>query len=106
MVAENSQTPSQEGLTGLFNRLRGGKSKILDLRLLALFLHRVEVRADAPQIGFAQIIGVGQQLTFALKPLKKRHAFVGKTQRRKSTRLNSSHVRSSYAVFCLKKKKK
>src|SRR5690554_7025416 len=25
---------------------------------------------------------------------------------RKSTRLNSSHVRSSYAVFCLKKKKK
>src|SRR5690554_7807102 len=26
-------------------------------------------------------------------------------QDRKSTRLNSSHVRSSYAVFCLKKKK-
>src|SRR6266699_4501170 len=25
---------------------------------------------------------------------------------RKSTRLNSSHVRNSYAVFCLKKKKK
>src|SRR5690554_7752214 len=25
---------------------------------------------------------------------------------RKSTRLNSSHVRSTYAVFCLKKKKK
>src|SRR5690554_7561976 len=25
---------------------------------------------------------------------------------RKSTRLNSSHVRSSYAVFCLKKKKR
>src|SRR5271157_893929 len=30
----------------------------------------------------------------------------GKTQDRKSTRLNSSHVRNSYAVFCLKKKKK
>src|SRR5436305_12019050 len=27
-------------------------------------------------------------------------------QDRKSTRLNSSHVRISYAVFCLKKKKK
>src|SRR6266498_2802614 len=26
-------------------------------------------------------------------------------RRRKSTRLNSSHVRISYAVFCLKKKK-
>src|SRR5690554_7621974 len=28
-----------------------------------------------------------------------------KLQDRKSTRLNSSHVRISYAVFCLKKKK-
>src|SRR5690554_7426113 len=28
-----------------------------------------------------------------------------KAQDRKSTRLNSSHVRISYAVFCLKKKK-
>src|SRR3989442_8946885 len=28
-----------------------------------------------------------------------------KTSDRKSTRLNSSHVRISYAVFCLKKKK-
>src|SRR5439155_17346646 len=28
-----------------------------------------------------------------------------KTQDRKSTRLNSSHVAISYAVFCLKKKK-
>src|SRR5690554_5339554 len=31
---------------------------------------------------------------------------VGITLDRKSTRLNSSHVRISYAVFCLKKKKK
>src|SRR3989442_11581480 len=30
----------------------------------------------------------------------------GPTGDRKSTRLNSSHVRISYAVFCLKKKKK
>src|SRR5690554_6525504 len=30
----------------------------------------------------------------------------GLLQDRKSTRLNSSHVRISYAVFCLKKKKK
>src|SRR5690349_22502350 len=33
-------------------------------------------------------------------------AQAGEAQRdRKSTRLNSSHVESSYAVFCLKKKK-
>src|SRR5690554_7431332 len=31
---------------------------------------------------------------------------VYKDKDRKSTRLNSSHVRISYAVFCLKKKKK
>src|SRR5690349_23792671 len=30
----------------------------------------------------------------------------GRGQDRKSTRLNSSHVEISYAVFCLKKKKK
>src|SRR5690625_5568824 len=29
---------------------------------------------------------------------------LGKTQDRKSTRLNSSHVARSYAVFCLKQK--
>src|SRR5436309_9863446 len=31
---------------------------------------------------------------------------VGRDIDRKSTRLNSSHVKISYAVFCLKKKKK
>src|SRR5690606_40227010 len=31
---------------------------------------------------------------------------LGVTQDRKSTRLNSSHVKISYAVFCLKKKKR
>src|SRR5438874_6232017 len=32
--------------------------------------------------------------------------FTADSQDRKSTRLNSSHVEISYAVFCLKKKKK
>src|SRR5436305_7904057 len=35
-----------------------------------------------------------------------RNWLVDRHQDRKSTRLNSSHVRISYAVFCLKKKKK
>src|SRR5437660_7819467 len=34
------------------------------------------------------------------------HASAGGRADRKSTRLNSSHVAISYAVFCLKKKKK
>src|SRR5688572_31657520 len=33
-------------------------------------------------------------------------ALCGRVQDRKSTRLNSSHSQISYAVFCLKKKKK
>src|SRR3989442_10770627 len=36
-------------------------------------------------------------------PLEPRYLAAGRD--RKSTRLNSSHVRISYAVFCLKKKK-
>src|SRR5438874_6997872 len=39
-----------------------------------------------------------------IMPLLRRHFGVGAD--RKSTRLNSSHVEISYAVFCLKKKKK
>src|SRR5204862_7880943 len=35
-----------------------------------------------------------------------RRLFEGLLEDRKSTRLNSSHVEISYAVFCLKKKKK
>src|SRR5207302_8936016 len=34
------------------------------------------------------------------------HRRRSRTRDRKSTRLNSSHVKISYAVFCLKKKKK
>src|SRR5690606_39509118 len=34
------------------------------------------------------------------------HDFVAAWADRKSTRLNSSHVKNSYAVFCLKKKTK
>src|SRR5690554_7697956 len=38
--------------------------------------------------------------------LAKRVRKADRHEDRKSTRLNSSHVRISYAVFCLKKKKK
>src|SRR5437868_10513385 len=42
-----------------------------------------------------------------IKTLKRRVVKgINFTQDRKSTRLNSSHVSISYAVFCLKKKKK
>src|SRR2546430_16767529 len=38
--------------------------------------------------------------------VKSRHTKFQPNQDRKSTRLNSSHSQISYAVFCLKKKKK
>src|SRR5207249_6026803 len=41
----------------------------------------------------------------ALHPSEKGRDHVGLLTDRKSTRLNSSHVSISYAVFCLKKKK-
>src|SRR5436305_8651276 len=45
---------------------------------------------------------------YALESRKNRTPLEGseRSADRKSTRLNSSHVRISYAVFCLKKKKK
>src|SRR5437868_14902427 len=49
-------------------------------------------------------------LTFSLKILTRTFSWdaqhVERNTDRKSTRLNSSHVSRSYAVFCLKKKKK
>src|SRR5207302_9917306 len=47
------------------------------------------------------------RLHIGRRELHRRHAVPGAVrQDRKSTRLNSSHVKISYAVFCLKKKKK
>src|SRR5699024_11838458 len=42
----------------------------------------------------------------SLRLWERGEALADRCQDRKSTRLNSSHVSISYAVFCLKKKKK
>src|SRR2546427_3620577 len=47
--------------------------------------------------------GAGGARDRAVRPMVAR---VGRRRDRKSTRLNSSHSQISYAVFCLKKKKK
>src|SRR2546426_7877489 len=59
--------------------------------------HRNEAEAEAADDFFSP--GVAEELGGAL------HRFDGGKDR-KSTRLNSSHLVISYAVFCLKKKKK
>src|SRR5690606_40309699 len=50
-------------------------------------------------IGFTVLVGI------ALYLFQQRSRLGAMIQDRKSTRLNSSHVKISYAVFCLKKKK-
>src|SRR5207302_2727893 len=56
----------------------------------------VSVRAE---VRFARV--------FQSDALRQRHLALSRAaEDRKSTRLNSSHVKISYAVFCLKKKKK
>src|SRR5690348_18269216 len=66
----------------------------------ALPISEVIVRVEAPDIPLLQWIRArtgGGLYTFFTEP---------RQEDRKSTRLNSSHPSISYAVFCLKKKKK
>src|SRR5207253_8294062 len=50
------------------------------------------------------VSNVAEGLEHAHRATDSRGAALGLVQDRKSTRLNSSHVAISYAVFCLKKK--
>src|SRR5207253_4516444 len=63
-------------------------------------LFRSQIEADAPLIGEP---GFGAERVPGIEIHMGRSA--PKPGDRKSTRLNSSHVAISYAVFCLKKKK-
>src|SRR5690554_6976598 len=65
--------------------------------------HAANLVQNHPATTFFQLIGKART---ALLVLVVAAAKIVVLQDRKSTRLNSSHVRISYAVFCLKKKKK
>src|SRR3712207_7428257 len=60
------------------------------------------LRADRDRVGAGRAVGDGERQ--ALRPASP--AGLSSSADRKSTRLNSSHANISYAVFCLKKKKK
>src|SRR5690606_30200652 len=55
--------------------------------------------------GLAELFGLSGPAA-ALEPEARRRAVTEAATRSEETRLNSSHVKISYAVFCLKKKKK
>src|SRR5690554_3621273 len=71
------------------------------------FVTEEPLRLDSAMVRKALVdYGVGSILNTAsnkARTVEKWHEVISD---RKSTRLNSSHVRISYAVFCLKKKKK
>src|SRR3712207_7444239 len=72
-----------------------------------LFRSEIIVRAGLPAGVFNLVMGRGSEVGQALleHPDVNAISFTGSVDR-KSTRLNSSHAKISYAVFCLKKKQK
>src|SRR5436305_11491103 len=70
-------------------------------------LFRSRRRCSESSFKVSQIVGRKPSFQNVAKLAGVSMATVSRVARdRKSTRLNSSHVRISYAVFCLKKKKK
>src|SRR3989442_8977869 len=75
--------------------------ELLDVARVALHAGGVDAeRLDARASEPGHLVAHGGELAVSA-----RGVVSGIEQDRKSTRLNSSHVRISYAVFCLKKKK-
>src|SRR3989442_6441302 len=67
-------------------------------------LHLLRDQAGPRRQPLAQRGGAGPRSAGASRAPRGDRAHGGAHRDRKSTRLNSSHVRISYAVFCLKKK--
>src|SRR5690606_41649462 len=74
---------------------------------LLLAVRRADECAHGPRCGRDVAPGRGDRgCEPGLRDTDPRLGHVRRGRDRKSTRLNSSHVKISYAVFCLKKKKK
>src|SRR3989440_1029793 len=98
--AQETLRESQSRLAQLEGRLAESQSQQLALEALYQELSRNRDEWQLAEI--EQVLAIGsQQLQLAGNT---RAARLGED--RKSTRLNSSHDQISYAVFCLKKKKK
>src|SRR5258707_6489218 len=91
--------------------LRKAKQDIERQNLVNLFIDEAGsdgLFATADGAAFADLIVAGHRETWPIRSKQFRYEYIRylKRQDRKSTRLNSSHANISYAVFCLKKKKK
>src|SRR5688572_32448743 len=74
---------------------RSGEPRVVDHQL-----QQVRVRSDSPAIHLVRRRRIVEKHLVQIEQASAHFAD------RKSTRLNSSHSQISYAVFCLKKKKK
>src|SRR3989442_11962384 len=77
----------------------------LDFQTAEGELARSEPPAPGTMEEFFEKEWIRNLFSLAVERLRAECEARGKAIDRKSTRLNSSHVRISYAVFCLKKKK-
>src|SRR5690554_7044044 len=68
------------------------------LKQVALFARYTFIKAE--------LVTGGEDFKIQASRMRRNPDILIGTPDRKSTRLNSSHVRISYAVFCLKKKKR
>src|SRR5207302_10923821 len=81
--------------------------KRLALVALDVFFRGPIVRLESVEVGTPfQVVTqlVGERFPGFLAPVEVAQPGKARERDRKSTRLNSSHVKISYAVFCLKKK--
>src|SRR2546427_9578564 len=82
-------------------RLLAGAAGAVGIAVLQrVALTQIEVPPDPTKVPGRPLTALGQR-----SPFERPRRLVGGVDR-KSTRLNSSHSQISYAVFCLKKKKK
>src|SRR5205085_3150352 len=104
-VAQIEQHPAAEQLRrAVGGRIRAAKHRIIG----SAFFAQMAARAgDGVSLVVEQALDAEDHVhIFLAINAAPRLIFRGQQQDRKSTRLNSSHSQISYAVFCLKKKKK
>src|SRR5437868_6251685 len=87
-------------------RAAGGDQSLVPRRLEERAARAYRIRAPLRAHALLRIGAHWQQRALPIHPEEHVLEEVRESGDRKSTRLNSSHVSISYAVFCLKKKKK